>query len=276
MPLIDLNSTLGESFGPWKIGMDDAMLRIVSSASIACGFHAGDPLIMQTTTGSARRAGVGIGAQPGYPDLQGFGRRNMNMTPYEIYAYTLYQIGALQAICQANNVKLEYVKPHGALYERGVSDLPVAKSIACAVRDASKNLILVGQAASCFENAASEVGISFAAEIYADRGYHEDGTLVPRGERGDVIADPAAAVDRIMKLLGEKVLETVAGTTIPMTVHTLGIHGDYPNAPQFAFAIKEALEENGYTVTRMREVLEPEGALPVEEEQEMVEDLAPL
>jgi UPF0271 protein len=258
MALIDLNSTLGESFGPWKIGMDDAMLRIVSSAAIACGLHAGDPLIMQTTTGSARRAGVGIGALLGYPDLQGFGRRNMNMTPYEIYAYTLYQIGALQAICRANNVQLEYVKPQGALYERAVHDLPVAKSIACAVRDADKSLILVGQAASCAESAAGEVGIAFAAEIYADRGYHDNGTLIPRGERGDVIADPQAGADRVIRILEEEALETAGGQMVPVRVHTFGIHGDYPNATQFAFAIKEALEAKGHTVTNMRQVLEPD------------------
>lgn len=269
MPLIDLNSTLGESFGTWKIGMDDAMLRIVSSASIACGLHAGDPLIMQTTTGSARRAGVGIGAQPGYPDLQGFGRRDMNMTPYEIYAYTLYQIGALQAICRANNVKLEYVKPQGALYDRGIADLPVAKSIACAVRDADKNLILLGQAASCFESAASEVRIAFAAEVFADRGYHDDGTLVPRGERGDVIADPKVAADRMLKLLQEGTLDTVGGASLTLAVQSIGIHGDFPGATQVAFAVREILEANGYTIARLRKVLEPEEEKAAEEAEEV-------
>ena len=260
MPLIDLNSTLGESFGSWKIGMDDAMLRIVSSATIACGLHAGDPLIMQTTTGSARRAAVGIGAQPGYPDLQGFGRRDMNMTPYEIYAYTLYQIGALQAICKANNVKLEHVKPHGALYNRAAIDLPVAKSIACAVRDADRSLILLGQANSCFAAAAAEVGIAFAAEIFADRGYREDGTLVPRGERGDIISDPKTAAARMVKLVNEGELETVTGTNLTLKIHSIGVHGDFPGATQLAFAVKEALEANGIAVARLRKVLE--GAAP--------------
>jgi UPF0271 protein len=247
------------------------MLRIVSSAAIACGLHAGDPLIMQTTTGATRRAGVEIGALLGYPDLQGFGRRNMNMTPYEIYAYTLYQIGALQAICRANNAQLEYVKPQGALYERAVYDLPVAKSIAIAVRDAGKNLILAGQVASCVEKAAGEVGVTFAAEIYADRGYHDNGTIVPRGERGDVIADPQTGAARVLRILEEGVLETIGGQIIPVKVQTFGIHGDYPNATQFAFAIREALEEKGHTVTNMRQVLEPEPeALPGEPMEDVV------
>ena len=257
MPLIDLNSTVGESFGVWKIGMDDAMLRTVSSASLACGVHAGDPLIMQTTAGLLRRASIGIGALIGYPDIQGFGRRDMNMTPYEIYAYSLYQIGALQAICKANNVRLDHVKAHGALYNRGVAELPAAKSIASAVRDADNDLILLGHANSSFEVAAQSVGIKFAAEFFADRGYREDGSLVPRGERGDVIADPEAASARVLKLLNEGVLETVTGTTLPMKIQSIGLHGEFPGAPQLAYTVRQALEGAGYTVTRLRKILEP-------------------
>ena len=193
----------------------------------------------------------------------------MNMTPYEIYAYTLYQIGALQAICRANNVKLEYVKPQGALYDRGIADLPVAKSIACAVRDADKNLILLGQAASCFESAASEVRIAFAAEVFADRGYHDDGTLVPRGERGDVIADPKVAADRMLKLLQEGTLDTVGGASLTLAVQSIGIHGDFPGATQVAFAVREILEANGYTIARLRKVLEPEEEKAAEEAEEV-------
>lgn len=258
MPLIDLNSTLGESFGPWKMGLDETMLRIATSATIACGLHAGDPLVMQTTAGSARRAAIGVGAQPGYPDLQGFGRREISMKPYEIYAYTLYQIGALQAICRANNVRLEYVKPHGALYERGSKDLPVAKSVACAVRDADRNLILVGHADSHFKAAAEEANIMFAAEVFADRGYNDDGTPIPRGERGDVLNDPQLAAARMLKLIKEGVLETASGKTIPMQVQSIGVHGDFPAAAHIAHAVRQTLEANGVTFARLRKVLEPQ------------------
>ncbi|MDR1978183.1 MAG: 5-oxoprolinase subunit PxpA [Synergistaceae bacterium] len=256
MPLIDLNSTLGESFGIWQRGMDDAMLRIVSSASIACGLHAGDPIVMQTTVGSARRAGVNIGAELGYPDLQGYGQRDLGMTPYEIYVYSLYQIGALAAICRANNVRLEYVKPHGALYRRAAAELAAAKSIACAVRDTDKSAVLLGQSGTCFESAASDVGISFASEVFADRGYREDGSLIPKGERGEIISDPPTAAQRMVQLMKEGVLLSANGTPIPMKASSIGIHGDYNGAAKLAFAVKEALEANGFTVAGLRRVLE--------------------
>jgi UPF0271 protein len=235
--------------------MDDAMLRIVSSASIACGLHAGDPLVMQTTVSSARRAGVAVGAELGYPDLQGYGQRDLNMTPYEIYVYSLYQIGALEAICRANNVKLEYVKPHGALYRRATSELAAAKSIACAIRDADKSAILLGQGGACLETAASDVGVTFAREVFADRGYREDGSLIPRGERGDVISDPQTAAQRVVRLFKEGVLLSSTGTTLPIKASSIGIHGDYNGAAKLAFAIKEALEANGFTLAGLRKVL---------------------
>jgi UPF0271 protein len=236
--------------------MDDAMLRIVSSASIACGFHAGDPLVMQTTVGSARRAGVAVGAELGYPDLQGHGQRDFNMTPYEIYVYSLYQIGGLAAICRANNVKLEYVKPQGALYRRAAGELAAAKSIACAVRDTDKSAILVGQGGTCFETAASDVGIPFVSEIFADRGYREDGSLIPKGERGDVVSDPQTAAQRVVRLLKEGTLESSNGTTLPMKASSIGIHGDYNGAAKLAFAVKEALQANGFTIASLRKVVE--------------------
>ena len=260
MPLIDLNSTLGESFGVWQKGMDDAMLRIVSSASIACGLHAGDPLVMQTTVASSRRAGVCVGAELGYPDLQGFGLRDLNMSPYEIYVYALYQIGGLSAICKANNIKLDYVKTHGALYQRIVSDLAAAKSVACAIRDTDKEMIFLGQAGTHPETAAAEVGISFAGEIFADRGYREDGTLIPKGERGEIISDPNLASERMVKLLKEGVLTTSTGATLPMKVHSIGIHGDYPGATKLAFAVREAIEASGFSLSSLRKIFtQPQG-----------------
>jgi UPF0271 protein len=255
MPLIDLNSTLGESFGIWQRGMDDAMLRIVSSGAIACGLHAGDPIVMQTAVSSARHAGVSVGATIGYPDLQGYGQRDINMTPYEIYAYALYQIGALAAICQANNVKLEFVKPHGALYRRASAELAVAKSIACAIRDTNKGIVFLGQSGTCFERAATDIGLTFAGEVFADRGYREDGSLIPRGERGDVMTDPVVAAERMLRLLKEGVLLTSNGSTVPMKVSSIGIHGSLAGSTKLAFALKEALETNGFTISSLPKIL---------------------
>ncbi|MDR1377923.1 MAG: 5-oxoprolinase subunit PxpA [Synergistaceae bacterium] len=255
MPLVDLNSTLGESFGIWQRGMDDAMLRIVSSGAVACGFHAGDPIVMQAAVASARRAGVSVGATIGYPDLQGYGQRDINMTPYEIYVYALYQIGALSAICQANNVKLDFVKPHGALYRRASAELAVAKSIACAIRDTDKSIVFLGQNGTCFERAAADVGLTFAGEVFADRGYREDGSLIPSGERGDVVTDPVVAADRMLRLLKEGVLLTSSGATVPMKVSSIGIHGSYAGSTKLAFALKEVLEANSFTISGLRKIL---------------------
>ncbi|MDR2527678.1 MAG: 5-oxoprolinase subunit PxpA [Synergistaceae bacterium] len=254
MPLVDLNGTLGESFGTWQKGMDEAMLRIVSSASMACGMHAGDPLVMQTTVASARRVGACIGAEIGYPDLQGYGQRDLSMNPYEIYVYSLYQIGALTAMCRANGVRLDYVKPHGALYRRACQELAVAKSIARAIRDTDKDVILVGALGSVVEEAAAGNGIPFVGEVFADRGYREDGTLIPKGERGDVVSNPAIAAERVLRLLQQSTpsVENTSDGTKPLTI---GIHGDYPNATKVAFAVKEALEVNGFTIAGLRSLV---------------------
>jgi UPF0271 protein len=211
---------------------------------------------MQAAVSSARRAGATIGATIGYPDLQGYGQRDINMTPYEIYVYALYQIGALSAICQANNVKLEFVKPHGALYKRASLELAVAKSIACAVRDIDKSIVFLGQGGTCFETAAADVGLTFAGEVFADRGYREDGSLIPRGERGDVVTDPAVAAERVLRVIKEGVLLTASGATIPMKVSSIGIHGSFAGSAKLAFALKEALEANGFTITGLRKFLE--------------------
>ena len=260
MPLVDLNGTLGESFGAWQKGMDEAMLRIVSSASVACGMHAGDPLVMQTTVASARRVGACIGAEIGYPDLQGYGQRDLSMTPYEIYVYSLYQIGALTAICRANGVRLDYVKPHGALYRRGFQELAVAKSIARAIRDTDKDVILVGPRGSVFGEAAVGNDIPFVGEVFADRGYREDGTLIPKGERGDVVSNPTVAAERVLRLLQENAVE--GSESKPLTI---GVHGDYPNATKVAFAVKEALEANGFTMAGLRSLVYITNTLDKEE-----------
>ena len=256
MPLIDINTTLGAGFGVWQKGMDDAMLRIVTSASVACGFHAGDPTIMQAAVSSAQRAGVIIGAEIGYPDLQGFGMRDIAMTTYDIYVSSLYQIGALWAICQANGAELQYVKPHGALYRRGCVEAGVAKSIARAVKNVDKNMILLAHAGSCFEKAAAELKVTFIAEIFADRGYREDGLPIARGELGDTITDPSAAGERMAAFAKEGVVRTSSGENIPVKAQSIGVHGDYKTPAQIAFAVKETLENNGFTIVNLQKIRE--------------------
>ena len=186
---IDLNSDIGESFGAYCMGDDEAVMDAVTSANVACGFHAGDPLVMKKTIKNCAAKGVAVGAHPGYPDLVGFGRRNMKCTPEEEYADCLYQIGALSAFCRTNGLTLQHVKPHGAMYNQAAKDPGLARAIARAVKDSGENIILMGLANSEFENAAKEMGVPFAAEAFADRGYMPDGSLVPRSQPGAIIHD---------------------------------------------------------------------------------------
>lgn len=253
--LIDLNSDLGESFGAWTMGMDADVMKSVCSANIACGFHAGDALVMVKTVQAAKENGVAVGAHPGHPDLQGFGRRTMACTPDEVYAYTLYQIGALQAVCAAQGVRMEHVKAHGALYNQAAKDIAMAKAIARATKDAGGNLILLGLANSLFEQAAAEVGVPYAAEAFADRGYMNDGSLVPRNKPGAFIHDLAEAGQRMVRLVKEGVLRSAEGQDIHLKAHSICMHGDNPAAVEMARFIRKTLEENGVTIAAMREVL---------------------
>ena len=195
MNVVDLNSDLGESFGPWVMGRDEDVLTFVSSANVACGFHGGDPAVMRRTVRMAAERGVAVGAHPSYPDKVGFGRREMNCTPDEIYADVLYQIGALRAFCGACGVPLQHVKPHGAMYNTAGRDEAKAAAIAQAVRDAGGGLILLGLAGSALERAAQTAGVRFAAEAFADRGYMDDGSLVPRSRPSEFVTDPDLAAD---------------------------------------------------------------------------------
>ena len=255
MNAIDLNSDLGESFGPWKMGMDAEVMKSVSSANVACGFHGGDPSVMIRTVKAASEAGVAVGAHPGHPDLQGFGRRNMACTPDEVYANTLYQIGALRAVCAARGVELEHVKPHGALYNQAAADPALAAAIARAVKDAGGDLILLGLANSFFEGAASEAGVTFAAEAFADRGYMDDGSLVPRNRPGAFVHDLEEAGRRMVRLAREGVIQSAEGRDIRLKARSICVHGDNPAAVEMARFIRKRLEENGVEVKRIREVL---------------------
>jgi len=253
---IDLNSDLGESFGPWRMGMDREVMEHVSSANVACGFHAGDPEVMIRTVQAAKEASVAVGAHPGHPDLQGFGRRTMGCTPDEVYAFTLYQIGAIQAVCTAQGVRLEHVKAHGALYNQAAKDLAMAKAIARATRDAGGNLILLGLANSLFEQAAAEEGVLYAAEAFADRGYMDDGSLVPRNKPGAFIHDPDEAAMRMVRLVKEGVVRSAEGNDIKLKAHSVCLHGDNPSAVELARHIRKTLQDNGVLVSTIREVLE--------------------
>jgi len=255
MYIIDLNSDLGESFGAWKMGNDEAVLDFVSSANVACGFHAGDPVVMLATVRAAKEKGVSVGAHPGYPDLMGFGRRNMDVTPDEAYAYTLYQIGAMQAACNAVGIKLQHVKAHGALYNQAAKNHALAVAIAHAVKDAGQGLILLGLANSEFDKAAAEVGVPYAAEAFADRAYQADGTLVPRKVQGSMIHDVNLAVARVVRMVKEGKVETIDGKVINLKPHSICLHGDSPKAVQMATEIRKGLEAAGIKIAPISEVI---------------------
>lgn len=255
MPMIDLNSDLGESFGAWTMGMDSDVMGHISSSNIACGWHAGDAEVMVRTVRAAREKGVAVGAHPGYPDLLGFGRRNITCSPDEMYAYTLYQVGAMRGVCTAEGLELQHVKPHGAMYNQAAKDPKLASAIARAVKKSGGDLILMGLANSAFEAAAAEQGVPFASEAFADRGYMPDGSLVPRNQPGAFIHDPKEAAQRMVRLVKEGTVETPDGQVLKLKAHSICMHGDNPAAVKMAEVVRATLESNGVTVGNLRAVL---------------------
>lgn len=245
---VDLNSDLGESFGAWKMGQDADVLTFVSSANVACGFHAGDPLVMKKTVEAAVKAGVAVGAHPGYPDLVGFGRRAVACSPDELYTDTLYQIGALKAFCEAAGTKLQHVKPHGAMYNSAAKKIEEATALAQAVKDSGAGIILMGLAGSKFDEAAEKVGVPYAAEAFADRGYMNDGTLVPRKMEGAFVRDVEAAAQRVIRMVKEGVVEAIDGTVVTLRPHSICLHGDSPTAVQMAQTLRTRLIEAGIDI----------------------------
>lgn len=257
---IDLNADLGEAFGPWPMGRDAELMAAVSSANIACGWHAGDPAVMALTVGLAMDAGIAVGAHPGYPDLTGFGRRSMAMGEDEVYGAVLYQVGALAAFVAARGARLSHVKPHGALYNDATAAPGTARGVARAVRDAAKlapALTLVGLPGSELEKAAAELGLPYAREFFADRAYDNEGRLVPRGRPGAMIHDADLAVGRTLRALEEGVVTSVSGLEVPIRFETICLHGDAPEAAAFALRLRAALEAAG---VRVRPLSEPDGA----------------
>lgn len=255
MNAVDLNSDLGESFGPWVMGRDEDVLTFVSSANVACGFHGGDPAVMRRTVRLAAERGVAVGAHPSYPDKVGFGRREMNCTPDEIYADVLYQIGALRAFCGACGVPLQHVKPHGAMYNTAGRDEAKAAAIAQAVRDAGGGLILLGLAGSALERAAQTAGVRFAAEAFADRGYMDDGSLVPRSRPGAFVTDPDAAAERVVRMVKEGVVQSVNGRSVPLSPQSICLHGDNPAAVEMARPLRKKIEALGIRIAPLAELV---------------------
>lgn len=248
MPTVDLNSDLGESFGRYTLGCDEQIIPLVSSCNIACGAHAGDPVVMRKTVKIAAEAGIALGAHPGYPDLQGFGRRNMALLPEETYAYVLAQIGTLSAFCTAQGVRLHHVKPHGQLYNTAAKDEETARAIAEAVRDFDSDLVLVGLAGSKLIEAGRKAGLPTAQEFFLDRNYNEDGTLRSRTLPNAVITDEEFAIKRAVAAIETGTVESYSGTAIAVQADTICVHGDTPQALAYVQRIREAFKEAGITI----------------------------
>jgi len=242
---IDINSDLGEIVSEGNEDSDEKIMPFISSANIACGFHAGDPLTIMKTIRTAMRYGAGIGAHPGYPDREGFGRRPFMMSPEELRALILYQAGALKGMAEAAGARMHHVKPHGALYNAAAIDYDMALVIAQAVKDIDSTLTLVGLSGSQLIRAAREKGLASASEVFADRAYNDDGTLVPRDMPGAVLNDTEAVIERTVRMINEKVVETVTGKIIPIEADTVCIHGDNEKASVLVSSLAEALRKRG-------------------------------
>ena len=242
---VDLNADLGEGFGAWELGDDEAMLGLVTSANVACGFHAGDPALLLRTCREAAARGVRIGAQVSYRDLAGFGRRFIDVTPEDLTADVIYQIGALQAIAHAAGAAVTYVKPHGALYNTIVSHREQAAAVAAAVHSVDLGLPVLGLSGSVFFEQAGKLGLRAVAEAFADRAYQPDGTLVSRREPGSVLHDPLEIAERVAGMVATGQVSAVDGTTIPITVESVCVHGDSPGAVEIATAVRERLITDG-------------------------------
>lgn len=242
---VDLNADLGEGFGVWHLGDDDALLDIVTSANVACGFHAGDPARLVQTCRAAAERGVRIGAQVSYRDLAGFGRRFIDAEPEELRAEVIYQIGALTAIAHSVGTTVSYVKPHGALYNSIVTHREQAAAVAAAVHAVDPGLPVLGLAGSAFFAAAAELGLRTVPEAFADRAYRADGQLVSRRLPNAVLHDPARIADRVASMVQRGQVTAVDGSTIPITVESVCVHGDSPDAVRIAQAVRDRLSEDG-------------------------------
>lgn len=255
MDRVDLNCDLGESFGAYTIGCDELVIPLVSSANVACGFHASDPVVMEKTVVMAAGAGIGVGAHPGFPDLMGFGRRNMVITPAEARAYTLYQLGALSGFCRAKGIALQHVKPHGALYNMAGKDYALARGICEAIKDFDPSLIVLALSGGELLRCARDMGLRAASEVFADRGYEEDGSLVNRKKEGAMITDENVAIERVVRMIREKTVTAVTGKDIPIEADSVCVHGDGPKALAFVEKIRAALTQQGIEIRPLGEII---------------------
>ena len=245
---IDINCDLGEGFGNYQMPNDETLFDYISSANIACGFHAGDPAVMQHSVQLALKKGVAIGAHPGFQDLQGFGRREMKITAKEAYQITLYQIGALYAFVKAEGASLHHVKPHGALYNMAAKDDKLASALAQAVFDFDPTLLFYGLAGSEMISAAKKIGLKTASEVFADRSYQDDGSLTPRSQKNALIDSEEQAISQVLQMVTQQKVRTVNNNTISLKAETLCIHGDGLHAVDFAKRIHERLVNNGVMI----------------------------
>ena len=254
MTTINLNADLGESFGAWSMGDDASMLQIVKSANVACGFHAGDPTVMQDTVRLALAHGVSIGAHPAFPDLQGFGRRVMHLSAQDLTSALLYQIGALQVLAQAEGGRVSHVKPHGALHNMACADAAVANTVVRAVRQLDPRMVLLVPPHSVLAAVAVAAGQPVRYEIFADRAYQDDAQLVPRSQPGAVLHDAPSCVAHVMGMIKAQAIISVSGKQLPCRIDSICVHGDGPQAVAAARAVRQALESAGYRLVPLDQI----------------------
>ena len=248
MKKIDLNCDMGESYGAWKMGADAGVMPYISSANIACGFHAGDPATIRKTVRLAVDSGVAVGAHPSLPDLMGFGRRVMRISPQDMYDLVIYQAGAVEAFARAAGAKLHHVKCHGALYNMAANDEGLSAAMVRAVKDLGSGVILYALSHSKNFEIAKKAGVLVAGEVFADRGYSDDGTLAPRDKPGGLIEDAAESVKQVLGMVEGGYVTSLAGKRVPVSADTLCLHGDQPGAVTFAKKLRETFKERGISV----------------------------
>lgn len=248
MSVVDLNADIGESFGRYELPGEDELLSLITSANVACGFHAGDPMVMQRTVSAAAGRGVTVGAHPGYRDLIGFGRRELAATPAEIAADVVYQVGALDAFCRTAGTRVRYVKLHGALYHRAADDKEVAKAVAFALRQLDQELVVLGPEGSAMLQAANATGLDVAREAFVDRAYQPDGRLVPRNQPGAVLDDPEAIAERALRMVQDRYVVAIDGTRCIVRADSLCVHGDGPKAVAVVRAVRQRFDQEGISL----------------------------